>query len=767
MTTRPSRFRGSHRLGVVLLASFLLVGLMPGAVLGVIPVAFTTQPAAATGGLPFGTQPIVTVTPSGQGGTMSLAINSGFSGAALSGCNTPSEGSGGDAGTYTFAGCKLDKTGTGTLIATWSGGGTDTSASFTVAVGAAAKLAFLQQPTSAVSAIAISPAVTVQIQDAGGNVVTSSAASVSVAISANPGGGTLSGTVSHTASSGVASFNDLSINKAGTGYTLAASSTGLLGATSTAFDITHAAASKLAFTADPARGIPSIAFAVQPVVVVQDAQGNTVTSDTTTIVTLTASSGFLTCSSTTSRTVSGGVATFSGCSLPSVGVGLTLAAASSPSYTGATSGLFDVSDRLLFTTQPSLTTAAGVAFAIQPVVAVKAGATNTATHDQGTVVTLSIKAGTGTTGATLTCDGGLNRTVGGGVASYTGCKIDKISPTSPANPYKILATATNLTGAESTNVTIAAGAATKLGFTAQPTGGVASQAFPIQPVVAVQDAGGNTVTSGTNSNATVALALGAGAPAGSVLTCTGGLTRVAVAGVATFAGCSVSAAGTFTLVASATGLTSATTNSFVVTAPVGTITLTNSASVITWGSAVGLTIQFGTNGGNKTFALQGARDGVSWTTIATLTTNSSGQATLSYRPATNLFYRVVFAGTLDLGAANSNTTRTVVREIALLRPTNFGATRSIARNTSITFTTTVRPSRPELPAAKVSFVFYRKVGSVWTRVTTRNVFINAAGKASTTFKFTRAGSWYVRSIANPTPFNANSVWSPLERYSVR
>jgi len=25
----------------------------------------------------------------------------------------------------------------------------------------------------------------------------------------------------------------------------------------------------------------------------------------------------------------------------------------------------------------------------------------------------------------------------------------------------------------------------------------------------------------------------------------------------------------------------------------------------------------------------------------------------------------------------------------------------------------------------------------------------------------------VRSIANPTPFNANSEWSPIERYSVR
>lgn len=431
--------------------------------------------------------------------------------------------------------------------------------------------------------------------------------------------------------------------------------------------------------------------------------------------------------------------------------------------TAADSSAFDVSDRLIFTTQPSATTSAGVAFASQPVVAVRAGASNTSTHDQATVVTLSIKPGTGPAGATLSCDTSLSRTVVNGVATFTGCKIDKVSLT--GNPYAIRATATNLTLADSGNVAITAGPATKLGFTSQPTVGVAAQAFAIQPVVAVQDAGGNTVTSGTNSNATVTLALGPGAPAGSILTCTGGLSKAAVAGVASFAGCAINAAGTFTLVASAAGLTGATSNSFVVTAPVAAITLTNSASVITWGNAVGLTVQFGTNGANKTFALQVARDGITWSTVANLTTNASGLATFAYRPATNDYYRVVFAGTLDLGAANSNTTRTVVRQVALLRPHHSSVT-SIARNSSITFTTTVRPARPELAPAKVSFVFYRRIGSVWTFVTKRDVFIDSAGVASTTFKFTRAGSWYVRSIANPTTYNANSVWSPLERYLV-
>ncbi len=78
--------------------------------------------------------------------------------------------------------------------------------------------------------------------------------------------------------------------------------------------------------------------------------------------------------------------------------------------------------------------------------------------------------------------------------------------------------------------------------------------------------------------------------------------------------------------------------------------------------------------------------------------------------------RARFAWTPDLSAANSNTTRTVVRQIAFRRPTYFRAVKTISRDTSV--------------------------------------------------KFTSAGSWYVRSIANPTPYNANSVWSPHERYNV-
>ena len=223
-------------------------------------------------------------------------------------------------------------------------------------------------------------------------------------------------------------------------------------------------------------------------------------------------------------------------------------------------------------------------------------------------------------------------------------------------------------------------------------------------------------------------------------------------------------------------LASTSTDNQVTWSPVASITLTTSAPippgaqnpVILWGQGFTLTAQFAMpTGAGKTFQLQGTRDLVTWTTITNLTTDANGRATFFYTPVTNLYYRAVFAGTTDLAAGNSNQVRTVVRQLAILRPTNSGSTKTINRNASITFTTTVRPARPELAPATVSFYFYRFSSGQWRQVTKRNVVIDSAGLARTTFKFTSSGQWYVRSQANPTTYNANSVLTALERYSVR
>ena len=198
-----------------------------------------------------------------------------------------------------------------------------------------------------------------------------------------------------------------------------------------------------------------------------------------------------------------------------------------------------------------------------------------------------------------------------------------------------------------------------------------------------------------------------------------------------------------------------------------TLDVTPSSAVITWGDTVVMKASFGPIGAGRNFALQVAPDGATWQTIASLTTDADGNASFSYRPATNLYYRGVFDGAADLAPATSPTARVVVRQIALLRPTSNGATKVVSRGRRVTFTTTVRPSRADLPPARVTLAVYRRVGGHWTPFTTRNVYINVAGQASYTWTFTARGEWYVRSIANPTVSNANSAWSPVERYSVR
>jgi len=142
-------------------------------------------------------------------------------------------------GVATFADLQIDKAGIGyTLVAAASGLAEATSFAFDIAAGPAAKLAFTVQPGSASAGAPIAPAVQVAVQDAFGNLVTTATHSVVATIGTNPSAGTLSGTTTANAVKGVATFSDLSIDNAGTGYALAASATGLTGATSAAFEIT-------------------------------------------------------------------------------------------------------------------------------------------------------------------------------------------------------------------------------------------------------------------------------------------------------------------------------------------------------------------------------------------------------------------------------------------------------------------------------------------------------------------------------------------------
>jgi Subtilase family len=292
---------------------------------------------------------------------------------------------------------------------------------------------------------------------------------------------------------------------------------------------------KLAFTQQPSNGNPGVALPTQPVVALQDSTGATLTGDNATTVTLSLNgAGTLTCTNGLVKTVAVGVATFAGCAVSALGTGDTITATPSCFCLTKQSASFDVTvppNHLAFTSQPS-NGVTNVALGTQPVVTVQDPSNATGTGDSTTVVTLSV--GSGPPGGTLTCTGGLSKTAATGVATFAGCKV------SGSGTYVIHAVSSSGASATDSASFVVTGPARQLVFTQQPSNGIAGTALGTQPTVSVKDASGAVVTTDSATSVTLALKNAAGA----TLTCTGGLTKVVVAGVASFGGCSVNNAGT-------------------------------------------------------------------------------------------------------------------------------------------------------------------------------------------------------------------------------
>src|SRR6185436_18850571 len=136
-------------------------------------------------------------------------------------------------GVSTFNDLAIIAAGTGYTLTASAGALQATSAAFNMAAfGAATKLSFVAPPSNADVAAVMSPAVQVAVLDALGNTVTSSSAAVTLAYGANPGAGTLGGTLTVQAVAGIATFVDLTGTAAGNNFTLTATATSLSSATS-------------------------------------------------------------------------------------------------------------------------------------------------------------------------------------------------------------------------------------------------------------------------------------------------------------------------------------------------------------------------------------------------------------------------------------------------------------------------------------------------------------------------------------------------------
>ena len=108
-----------------------------------------------------------------------------------------------------------------------------TSTDNTVTWNRATHLAFLQQPTDTVYGTSISPAVTVQVLDANGALVTESSASILLTLA--PAGIVLRGIDPVEAVNGIATFPDLTVGQVVGDFTLLAQSPALTDAVSAPF----------------------------------------------------------------------------------------------------------------------------------------------------------------------------------------------------------------------------------------------------------------------------------------------------------------------------------------------------------------------------------------------------------------------------------------------------------------------------------------------------------------------------------------------------
>src|SRR5213079_3172237 len=328
-------------------------------------------------------------------------------------------------GVASFGDLSANKTGTGyALTATATGLTPATSSGFTITPGAATQLVFGTQPGTTVAGQQITPAVKVRALDALGNVATGFTGAVAIAMGSNPGGSTLSGTTPVAAVSGVATFF-VSLNKAGTGYTLTASAGGFAPVTSTAFDIIPGTATQLAFTVQPSNTVAGAEISPAVQVTALDPAGNPVPSFTGSVtVALGTNPGGSTLSGTTTVAAVNGVASFGDLSANKTGTSYALSAtATATGLNPATSSGFNITPgaaiQLVFGTQPSTTVAN---HQISPAVKVRAldAFGNVATGFTGAV---AIALGSNPGGSTLS--GTTPVAAVGGVASFGDLSLNR------------------------------------------------------------------------------------------------------------------------------------------------------------------------------------------------------------------------------------------------------------------------------------------------------------------------------------------------------
>jgi Subtilase family len=385
--------------------------------------------------------------------SIAVAVASGPAGATLSGTLTAVA----VGGLATFPGLSLDKAGTYTLSASSAALAAATSAPFAMLTAPAAKLAFVQQPSGVVAGQAVAPAPTVEVQDALGNRIPSTA-SITLSIATGPTGATLSGTVTASALAGLATFPAVSLDRAGS-YTIRASSGTLAAATSASFAVAVGPAARLAFVQQPTAAVAGEALAPVPSVEILDSAGNRTASTAAVTLSLGASPAGATLSGTLTVAAVAGLATFPGLAVDRAGPGYALLAQSGTlaSALGASfAAVAGAPAQLVFAAQPPAGVA-GQPLTPGPAVEVRDALGN---HTASTAaVTLAIATGP----ADATLSGTVTVAALAGVATFPGLSLPK------AGNYTLSASSGTLTGSTSASFSVAPGPAAAYAVSGPPT----------------------------------------------------------------------------------------------------------------------------------------------------------------------------------------------------------------------------------------------------------------------------------------------------------
>ncbi len=315
---------------------------------------------------------------------------------------------------------------------------------------APARVAFASSLGNARAGQPITPPVQVTVQDSAGR-VTLRDTLVTLSLAANPSGDSLRGTKQVRSVNGVATFGNLRLDKADSGYTLTAAAPNLHPDTSAAFSVMPAPATQLLFTVPPSSAMQDSAIKPPVQVTAYDSLGNKATNFAGSIRLGIGTDGSFSKKAGLAGGVASavaGVATFPNLRIDSVGVGYTLTAAFGSAAPVDTSVAFDITPgpppppppptHLGFTQQPQ-TTEAGAT--ITPPVQV--AALDASEHVvQGFTGTIGLALEPASNGGTLS--GGTPINAVNGIATFPSLSVDKAG-----NGYTLQATASGLTDATS------------------------------------------------------------------------------------------------------------------------------------------------------------------------------------------------------------------------------------------------------------------------------------------------------------------------------